>query len=213
MCWNKDVSVIAFILIVVSSVILKYFGNKKIKNYNNILCYFFIFVGLMQIIDYLIWIDIDCKKGFNNLAGIFGILLNFLQPFILYLLINKFTNVNNNIINKIAKYINVMYLIIILILFINYIIKNNTYCSKVKNGHIKWLWSNKNHKWFVLYNLVMIFNIYYLYKLKYNIIAPIISYILLLLSFIYFNQNIGELWCFFVVIIPSIELIRQLIQY
>jgi hypothetical protein len=218
MCWSRDVSIIAFTFIVGSSLLLKYYGNSSINKYNNIICYFFIFVGLMQLIDFLIWIDVNCSKGYNKIATVLGMLLNYLQPFVLFMLVYYFTqkSIKDNNINtvKFAKYINYSYLVVIILLFADYIIKNIinniSFCSKViGTGHIKWLWSDKYPYGYLLYNIVMIFNIYLIYTLGYNIVAPILSYILLFISIMYFKQNVGELWCFFVVIIPIIELIRQ----
>ena len=217
MCWSRNVSLLAFTLIISGSLLLKYFGNNEYKQYNNILCYFFIFVGLMQIVDFLIWIDLKCKKGYNSIATILGMILNYLQPFILFMFVLIFTKINiNNEVIKFSKYLNYGYLVIIIGLFIHYIftvMKNKTgFCSVVnKEGHLKWLWTNKNkyYKIYLLYHIVMIFNIYLLWYLGYSIISPIICYILLLISMIYFNQNVSELWCFFVVIIPLFEFIRQ----
>lgn len=217
MCWSRDVSIMAFTLIVGGSLLLKNFGNPEYKQYNNIIAYFFIFVGLMQLVDFFMWIDLKCKKGYNNIATISGMILNYLQPFILFILILIFTKIkteNKQPIIKFSKYLNYGYLAVIVGLFIHYItttIRSKTrFCSGVNSeGHLKWFWSDKYVSWYFLYNVVMIFNIYLLWHLGYSIISPIICYILLLVSMIYFKQNIGELWCFFVVIIPLFELIRQ----
>ena len=57
----------------------------------------------MQVIDYLVWIDLDCKRGTNRLAGILGSFLNYSQPLIVllvgYLVITKKINKNIKIMN------------------------------------------------------------------------------------------------------------------
>lgn len=218
MCWSRDISILAFVFITCGSLMLKYYGNSEYKQYNNILCYFFIFVGLMQLIDLAIWSDIKCNKYYNKIATILGMILNYLQPFILFILIIFFSKEGikskNTKTLKVIKIINYMYLLIIIMMFIHYIIKyiykNKSACSKIINsGHIKWLWSDKYIYGYLLYNIVMVINIYLIYIMGYNLISPILSYVLLLISYIYFNQNIGELWCFFVVIIPIVELLKQ----
>ena len=215
MCWSRDVSILAFTLIIGSCLLLKKFGNPEYRQYNNILCYFFIFVGLMQLVDFFMWIDLKCNKGYNKVATVLGMILNYLQPFILFMLVLIFTKINNKLI-IIAKYLNYGYLVIIIGLFIHYIIttiySKTGFCSVVnKEGHLKWLWTKKNKYWnfYSLYHIAMIFNIYLLWSLGYSVISPIICYILLFISMIYFKQNVGELWCFFVVIIPLFEFMRQ----
>lgn len=205
MCWNKDISLLAFIFIVITCILLINTKNNKIKQ-NNIIGYYFLFVGFMQLIDYLIWIDLKCNKEFNKLAGILGPLLNYLQPTILFILLIYFTKFNNTIIEKIILILNIIYFTYIIITYFKYLKGNK--CSTVKSGHLKWIWGD-NNIWNLLYFIISGLNVFLYFYYGYNLIPMILGVIFLLISMIYFNQNIGELWCFFVILIPTIELIRQ----
>lgn len=217
MCWNKDISIIAFIFIIISCYILINLNNNKINDkqlkQNKIIGFYILFVGIMQLIDYLIWIDLDCKKGFNKLSGILGPLFNYLQPTILILALLIFTKLNFKSLNLFELFIiivNILYFIYIIITYFVYL-KGNI-CSNVKSGHLKWSWGN-NNIWIILYFIVSGLNLILYYYYGYNLIPMILGILFLVLSIIYFNQNIGELWCFFVVLIPILEIIRQLIFY
>ena len=88
MCWNKEISLLSFVFIVVSCIVLINYETDDITTkQNKIIGYYLLFVGLMQLIDYLIWIDLKCNKRTNKLAGYLGPLLNYLQPVVLLILL------------------------------------------------------------------------------------------------------------------------------
>lgn len=212
MCWNKEISLISFLIITLSSISLINYGNsKKYKKQNKIVGYYILFVGFMQLIDYLIWIDLKCDKGTNKIAGYLGPLLNYMQPIILLLLI--LYNTNNfsitTITEKLIIIILILYFIIILLIYYFYLKKNKICSFKNNKNHLSWSWNNEI--WNILYFPASLLVIYLLYYYNYSIIPALLGYILLLISIIFFNQNIAELWCFFVVIIPLFEIIRQYI--
>ena len=74
-----------------------------------------------------------------------------------------------------------------------------------KNSHIKWPWVPYfNSK---LYVIMLALNMFYLTNFKYSFAVFLITYLCLYLSWKYFSYNVGELWCFFATIIPSIMII------
>ena len=70
MCISAKVSLNVFSIGVILLLLLNILGNSQYKTHNLYLSFIFIFVILMQIVDYLIWKDIECKTGFNKIAGI-----------------------------------------------------------------------------------------------------------------------------------------------
>ena len=95
MCYSKDLSLTSFIFGITSSISLIYLGNDKSSNTNKMIGYYFLFVTFMQLIEYLIWTDINCTSGLNNFSSIVGPLFNHLQPVVLLILATIFLDSAN----------------------------------------------------------------------------------------------------------------------
>ncbi len=78
MCFSKDLSLSSFIFGITDSFSLIYLGNEKSSNTNKMIGYYILFITFMQLIEYLIWLDIDCKSGLNNFASIIRPIFNHL---------------------------------------------------------------------------------------------------------------------------------------
>lgn len=165
------------------------------------------FVTLMQLVEYLIWSDLDCTNGNNKLAGIIGPILNYLQPFVIFIVLGIFKY-------KLVNLANILYLIYFIYYFYIYY-KYSSKCSRKNElGHLSWVWSshnksNNNYKIILLYFIVTIVNFALVINNKSYLISFIITAICLFISNIFYSTNIGELWCLFVIIIPIILIILQ----
>lgn len=207
MCFNWQVSLLTFVIGCVLSIILAKYGNPKYKFENHIGGIFFIFVALVQFMDFIFWIDLDNAMGLNKLMTLIGPGLVIGQPIWVYIIkimvsnlnvldLSNFTNFNGAILA-----LNICYFIY---LFNNYIqfIKHGTLTTKPKHGHLSWAW--KNYFNYHYYLIVLTVNMFYLTNFNYSMIWFIISYLLLFLSYKFFNYNVGELWCFFGAFEPGI---------
>ena len=65
MCISKNASITSFLIGIIGSIILYYLGNKKYNNENKIYGLFLFYVIIMQLFDYIFWIDQDNKKKFK----------------------------------------------------------------------------------------------------------------------------------------------------
>ena len=115
MCISAEASRNMVIGGVVSSVLLMKFGLKKLESYNLFLVIVFLYVILMQGIDYLVWTDLNCKLGRNKLAGILGAFLNYSQP--LFVLLIGYLVLSKKI-NKTVLGLNGVYLLLFVYLYI-----------------------------------------------------------------------------------------------
>lgn len=197
MCFSKEISLKAFIICVLSSLLL--ITTTKI---NKVLGIFYIFVGLMQLIEYFAWNDLNGEKGQNKIISLLGPLLNHFQPVILYLLLKKYISGNYNL-----EIINILYIIYSIERYYNYINNTELLTTVNNDGHLYWKWKeNFNYNYYHLYMFLIIIN----YS-QYNtlIISTIISYILFGISYLKYSKNIGELWCFGVNGIPLIIYLFQ----
>ena len=201
MCFSAKLSLTSFLVGIITSLLLIRYGNEESKETNKAIGYFFMFVSIMQLIEYLMWKDLKCVSGLNKIASIFGPLFNHLQPIILLIL--GYLYIGDGIVDK-----NII--LILNALYFGYVIKKynpDLTCTTVNNvGHLDWQWKygfNYN-----IYHLMMFVNASQFIKNKNLMISLVLSYIIL-----YFNilnkNNIGELWCFSVTGIPLINLFVQ----
>ena len=75
MCINEKVSMTAFITCTIASLYLFYRNNK----YDRWVAIFFFYIGLMQLLEYFMWIDQECK-GLNQISTDIGFWHNIFQP-------------------------------------------------------------------------------------------------------------------------------------
>lgn len=203
MCFTASLSRNALIFGMLSSLALLQFG--KDNNENKILAYFFMFVSLMQYVEYLIWTDLNCKNGNNKLAGIIGPLLNYLQPVVLLLLILFYKNEYDTI----PLLLNLIYVLYIFKQYYVYLQKDDL-CSKKTKGHLSWSW--KNYRDYNFYNIIMIFNILYFLNSNNAMFAFALSYIYFFISATKLSYHMGEFWCYLVTNIPLAIIIFEKIN-
>lgn len=209
MCFNKESSLITWVSNLITCYLLINYGDFKYRSINKKIAYFFLFVGTMQILEFMIWIDLNCKKGLNKIAGYLGPILNYLQPTVFFLIWGNFSN---PIINKLQL---IYFSYFLYYLYFYY--TNMEKCSIVNNeNHISWAWegrymnhSKENLRMCHIFMIITLVNLYLLKDSNYGILVYILSAILFILSYFYHKQNVGELWCFYVIFIPIIMLIIQ----
>ena len=197
MCFDKDTSINAFYVGIVSGIVLIAYGEKTQTEYNKIIGFFFMFVSLMQLIEYMIWIDLSCENT-NKVAGYVGPLLNNLQPTVLFLLAFYYGKIDDKPSIVIANLLYVVYVL-------SYYDTSNV-CSNVQNGHISWAWKNSIN--YLFYNLIMITNILAINNHD-TYVAFILAYIYFAFSVTNYRQHVGEIWCYTVVSIPIVIFIYQ----
>lgn len=208
MCYSKDLSLASLSFGIIASLSLIFFGNKKSSSTNKAIGYFFLFVTLMQLIEYFLWIDIDCNNGFNKVGSLLGPILNHLQPVVLLVLANIYLKPANLIPPIIVILTNILYLFYIGYKYYNYVSNPLNLCVKTNaDGHLDWTWKNDFN--YYIYHAINFINIANFYTNTNIIISVGISYILFLISFFNFDKNIGEFWCLMITGIPFINLFLE----
>ena len=201
MCYSKELSKTSFIFSIVSGLALIKLGNKKSLNTNKAIGFFFMFVSLMQLIEYFIWKDLDCNKGMNRLASIFGPILNHLQPIVMLGIFNYFTESNGTISKEILLGTNSLYLIYVFNKYKQFLENKNNLCVGLNNeNHINWTWKQDFN--YGIYIFMSFFNSVNYFHNKNYLLNFILSYTLLAISMLNFKQNIGEFWCLLVTGLP-----------
>ena len=158
---------------------------------------FLIYIGFIQLFEYLIWIDINNKKKYNKLGTIFGSIFNHSQPTALFV-INTLVSNKHNLLLLMLNSIYYFYFLISL----NKFFMNELMITKVVNNHLLWKWLDYFD--FRFYAPMFTINIFTLYTFKYALLSFLIGFVILIISANFFKKHIGELWCFFGAYIPII---------
>jgi len=204
MCFNYKVSLLTFLIGVTFSFLLYKYGNPLYNIENKVSGIFFIFISLIQLMDFFFWIDIKNNYGINKITTIIGPILNVGQPIILYLI--KYIYYKPDIFslqnyNLPVAILNLLYLIYFISIYIKFLSKEKLLTS-TNHNHLQWPWIKYSNP--VYYLILLAINIFYLFNFKYALELFIVTYLFLLLSVKYFYYNAGELWCFFGAFIPFI---------
>lgn len=195
MCFSKELSLTSFIVGLSTSLLLLLFGNKKYKAQNCVLSLFIIWVSLMQLIDFAIWNDLDCKKGYNKIATIVGYLLNYSQPIVFLALLMKYLKLKSQMLLICSG----LYAMLLLYNYVIYL-KTTKFCvapnckSKTETQHLKWNWfnSDKNNNYLGIVNMI-----------GYNFLFLLI-FLVVILTFPFVNYKYIAISCLIIMSILAI---------
>jgi len=203
MCFNKEVSILTYIIGILSCYNL-YKQDYKIE------ALFFLWVVQMQFIEYIFWLNPICNKT-NKLLTKIAIILNHTQPLILYILLIYYNG-------KLPDYVHKLVLIftIINIFYTIYDINKND-CSIVDNkisSHIIWEWNSYEYHtlFYILFIIISCILFYYIPNFNYNYhysrnnILIFIYLISVIISYIIYSdkKSVGSMWCFAAALTPLI---------
>ena len=199
MCFNKDVSILSY-LIGFSGCILLYYRDYKIE------ALLYAFIIQMQLIEYLLWLNNSCNLINKTITKI-GIVLNHFQPIILYFLIIYY---NSNL-DKYRKNIINLIIIIYITTTIAYLIYNYKLLDSCTIGieNKKELFWQIHHGNFKKYYYIFVFALFFMILLglkKHNYLNAYIILASIIISYIVYDKNkaVGTIWCLFSAYIPLI---------
>lgn len=198
MCWNAEVSLITFIT---SCSMCGYLWYRNLQNDRPIALWIFTF-SLMQFFEVFMWLDIDNKKGWNNIATKLSLPFILLQPFVLGIAIWYYKIYYNN---KYIKYL--LYILIFItgikafIAFIYVLNNKNKWISKPgPNCHLIWHYIKNvdstpdiiSIKYFGIYDIL-----FFLFMIPFH---ESIFYILFGIITFYstkymYGLEMGSMWC------------------
>jgi hypothetical protein len=203
MCITAFDSIIVYIVNIISNILLYNYGGSIDTKITSI---FLLFVGQMQLFDYIFW-KTDKYSIVNKISTKLSIIFNHLQPILLYIL-QKYYGLKTNRVSTLLYYI---YIYAAILYSIN-ALKNVNYTEKSKKtGIIYWQWNFMKYNIF-FYSLFMIFIISTIFNFndkKYSyflnslvIITYIIGHYKPLL-----NETTGRIWCYYAASLPIIILV------
>ena len=197
MCFNAEVSIITYIIGMIGSFFL--FKKNYIPE-----AIFYTWVIQMQFIEFLLWKNQPCPSNKNLQVSKTGMIINHLEPIILWLAILFFSR------RKLPLMINVLMIIFITstILYSVNLKMECTTVSEQSKPYLHWKWNEGNFSgWYYVLFLVslVVLSYYGLNKGYINALIVLVSFIFSFL--IYQNKNVvGAMWCFFAAFGPWILL-------
>jgi hypothetical protein len=200
MCYNRNVSLIAFSMSMVFSGFLIIYGNPAFRAENLIAGLFLMFVAGIQFMEFLFWIDLHNKIGINKLTTIIGSLFNIGQPILIYII--KILVLRPTFHFDYVTILNLIYLVHLLYAYSHFLYNGPLTTSSISNGHLSWPWLKYANREFFL--LMFAINIFYLTDFAYSMAMFSIVYAILALAIVFFPKNAAEFWCFMSASVPAI---------
>ena len=188
MCFSKNVSLFTFLTGIIGGLLCYQINTPDYK----IIGLFFMFVSLMQGIEYLLWSHQTCDK-YNKLISNLGMILNHLQPVILCILLFIYSKEKFNKNKKLILTLITVYIVFI----IPYSLKFKNQCTmKDTNNHLDWKWNHMDNGIIVYFLFLLCLVVFgYILGKSFSLFALLsysISY------FIYSQEHItGSIWCMF----------------
>ena len=181
MCWNKEVSLITFLIGTLLS-----FNLFKTTNFKAESVIWF-WVVTMQFFEFIIWSDKSCGK-LNNFGTKGAMISNILQPVVIFLSAIYFNKYSKNI-KLITLAITLIYLCLILKDFNKL---KNINCTKPDCRHLRYTWWDISNPRIYFISIVLL--IFLLLK------NPILNLIYILGTYLVasnvFKEHNGSVWCF-----------------
>jgi len=200
MCHSASVSLGSFTIGAIFSYLLYRENDISYK----MLGVFLGYIILMQLIEFLLWSHQVCDN-YNKSISFLGMYLNYLQPFVLAILLLYFFNqpkFNKNIIITTAS----IYLVITLLYTSQYYFNLDKCTIKKNNPYLLWNWGQMNYSYAmsIIYLIALFVLIYFGVPNKTAAFGIIfLSFITLLFSVLFYPRPfIGAIWCFFGAFIP-----------
>lgn len=193
MCYSASSSFGTFVFVFLICCILWIKGSKLQKSLSIIL----VFIAFMQVIEGLLWLNIECNNINIFITSFIPIVL-FLQPIVIIGTIYSFgTGLLSPLFYKIVLGISLLSLP----LYIDWFKDGIGKCTEIgENGHLVWPFTNKNsyslvHK---LYNITLGIGFLTLNTKWYGIFYLSMSILGYFKSRITYGHSWGSIWCHFV---------------
>lgn len=196
MCFTANDSLTGYIINSISSILLYNISNNA---QYKVIALFLLFVGQMQIFDFIFWKNTSCNS-INKIATKLAIGFNHLQPIILYLLQIAYGFKQSTI------SFSILLLYLVFGLFYNIEAFTNITCTLPINGVMDWKWNNLPGK-YLYYALFL----GYLVSASFNFtddLFKIITAITTVLTIAIahktpiLNKSVGRIWCYYAAFMP-----------
>lgn len=202
MCWNKQVSLVTFVIAIFGVV---YLWQRNQPN-DRWIAVFAATIALIQLAEFFMWSDLHCGS-LNKYAAIFALVILAAEPFM-----NMIGGIyfSNSLYKQVLRWMLVAYVVFIAIVYLTQIYQTNiSWCGTSLCGSPNGFLSNKscNLRWLFMENIskkaAIIWTLFLLVPFltmtpkSQGIILFILGFGSLVLASAINNAAIGSLWCWF----------------
>jgi hypothetical protein len=203
MCWDAKTSIITFIVGTILNIyVYTHFNTKNIK----IVCIIWQWILLMQLAEFFIWRGLDTKNSAENRMGTkMALVLNILQPVIVYIVCICFLGNKISLTNKIVASIVIICYISFMLLKFNEVPEYSQLNPSEKCSHINLKWWQDIRLASLVYTFTLFAIIFLLFSpLKLAIFVSAYILIALFISQKFYSCGQPSIWCWLVVPLPLI---------
>jgi hypothetical protein len=197
MCYTAIDSILGYILNSVSSILLYNISSDDIQF--RIVSLFLLFVGQMQLFDYMFWKNPSCNI-INQITTKAAISVNHLQPIVLFLL-QTFYGIKQSSFSLI-----ILCLYIGVGIFYNIKAFSTVTCTKPVEDILKWSWNELPGN-YIYYLLFIAYLVVASFNFKDTVFQLFSAFVSILTFFIahktpVLNKSVGRIWCYYAALMP-----------
>ena len=196
MCYNATVSAITFL---VTAAVCAYLWHRN-KGYDHPIALILLFVSLMQLVEWGLWLHLDCGPLHKLLSACIPLLL-YAQPLVINWVVGYYNAGWGAGYNIIAYILVALFGVKAFSVFTNYA-KGQTECVTVNNGHLQWS-ANKNNLPFStlenrFYALAMLYPLITFKDMFFGLAYALFGLLSLSIFQTSFTTTWPSMWCHFV---------------
>jgi len=196
MCWNATTSIVSFIIgTILNIAVMISFKSELIYA----ICIAWQWVLMMQLSEYLIWMDQKCGTV-NEIGTNSALIFNITQPIIVFLCLIAVSKSENKY--KVIASISILLYICYIIYNLN--IYNNYKCIKPTENcaHLNLKWWNDFKYSGIIFSIILSIIILCLSPLSIGIFTVFYIFLFNFISMTFYGCGGPSMWCWFVVIYP-----------
>jgi hypothetical protein len=203
MCWDAKTSLITFIIGTILNIYT--YNNYNSQNIKNI-CIIWQWILCMQLAEFFIWNGLDNNNKCQNKFGTkLGLILNILQPLIVFIVPICFSDNTISTNNKILASILIIAYISFMLLKFNEVPEYTEITPSKKCCHLNLKWWDDITNSGLIYCITLFALIFLLLSpLKLAIFTASYIFIALIISLLFYSCGQPSMWCWFVVPMPLI---------
>lgn len=211
MCYDVRMSIIAFIINIISVIFLLHFSkhsSPKEKSELMIVSYIFIYIGVMQIWDAVFWLY-DADTLVNKYATKAAMLWNHFEPIVLFVLIWV---INGKVKTPSLIFIGLYMIACLIYTSLNFSKLDGTKQTQKSGDSLDWEW---NHFQFSRpFYLLFLATVIVLFYFEFDGWIRNLSIFLVISSFLFsfykyqIKASVGRFWCYIAAFLPLIYLIK-----
>uniref|UniRef100_A0A6C0LTG4 Uncharacterized protein n=1 Tax=viral metagenome TaxID=1070528 RepID=A0A6C0LTG4_9ZZZZ len=203
MCWNKEVSMLTFIIAITGCIYLYYRNN----NNDRWVALFGGTIAMIQLAEYFMWSNQSCND-INKLASMLALLVLVLEPAMNMIGGMIFEKSYSD--RKILKVLLLSYIVYVIAIYLSIKEKQIKWCGHKsrESCHLRWDFLDIfSSKWSILWVIFLMLPILTMNPKYQGIILFAIGLMTFILSKIHHTSVMGSMWCWYAILVIYAKII------